>query len=181
MMREMLSRFGRRAAGLGVLAVVFACSGCSLTSGFTRSNPEKTLIEFEHRKAKGDAEGAVALMSPALKEAFEVFGGPARARYQMTVEYETVKKHGGLKDVKILERIPTGENTCRIRYEMTAKDGATVSGQQEMSKIAGDWYIGPIESMTKIQVEPTVPTPSDMPPEIPPDIPSNIPPPLPQP
>jgi hypothetical protein len=151
-----------------------------LTGGFTRSKPEKTLIEFERRKAKGDAEGAVALMSPALKEAFEVFGGPARATYQMNVEYETVKKHGGLKDVKILENIPTGENTCRIRYEMTANDGTSVSGQQEMSKIDGDWYIGPIESMTKIQVEPTVPAPSDLPPGIPPDVPSNAPPPLPR-
>ena len=165
--------FGRMAC-FGALAFVFACSGCSLTGG-VRSKPEKTLIEFEHRKAKGDAEGAVALMSPALREAFEVFGGPARATYQMNVEYEAVKKHGGLKDIKILEHIPTGENTCRIRYEMTADDGTTVTGKQEMSKIDGDWYIGPIESMTKIQVEPTVAPPSDVPSDAPPPLPQQYP------
>ena len=120
---------------------------CTNSPPVDQTNPISVVKAFETKKATNDADGAVQLLSPSMRELAAKVGGPRHAQELMHYEYDTVRKHGGLKTIEIIKDTKVTETKHAIRYKMTANDGTSVDGTQTLSLIDGKWYIGQAESM----------------------------------
>lgn len=126
------------------VAMVVSCIG---SQPVDRTNPISVVNAFETRKAKNDADGAVELLSPSMRELATKVGGPRHAQKLIQWEYDTLLKHGGLKSIEIIKDRKITDSKHVIQYKMSAMDGTTVDGTQDLSLIDGKWYIGSAESL----------------------------------